>query len=632
MATYSQETRLGQLKTALEDDKLVLLEFSGTESVNEIGMFRVKAMSESPINPDELLGTAMKLVFKTISGKDRTFNLTVFSSTYLGKDFDADKPAFIYEFELRPWAWVMSKRKMSRVFHNKTTLDVLNEVMQSYSSIECYGFNDQSGLLNELIEYVVQYNESDLDFVRRLLEKAGANFHFDMSGSAQTFLVTSGPESFPNAGDIPYRSVKGQNVTNTEHFSGWAAERRVTTGAVRMMDYNFKTPTANMEATQSDTKSYSMSGLESFEYPGRYPDKGKGDKISLRRLQAARAGDAMSRAQGDCMSLGAGMKFKLSEADDGIEMGDYVVLSATHYFNQGSYRSGGNSRPPTYQGTFSVSSAALPVAPQIVTHRPPIIGIHTGMVVKGADNEVDEYGRIVVQMPWAQGAPTMKCRVAQMWAGDNWGTVFIPRTGMEVVVQFENGDPDFPVVTGCLYNARTMPPYSLPGEKTKSGFKSQSIGGSGYNELIFEDKAGSEMIRIHGQKDLDVTILNNETHTIKNDSTRSIIGNRKDTISKNLDLTVKQNQTTTVQQNRTITVTQEDKKTVTGKVVVESTTSIELKCGASKILIEPAKITLTSVEIQIGATGMLKTNGSAMAEHTAGGILAVKAPMVMINT
>lgn len=632
MATYSQETRLGQLKTALKDDTLVLLDFSGTESVNEIGMFRMKAMSEAPINPDELMGTAMKLVFKTISGNDRTFNLTVFSSSYLGKDFDADKPTFVYEFELRPWAWVMSKRKMSRVFHNKTVLDILNIVLQSYSSIECYGFSDQSGLLNEKIEYVVQYDETDLDFMRRLLEQAGVNFHFAMSSAAQTLLLTESPEAFENAGDIPYRSVRGQNVTNTEHFSSWMAERRVTTGSVRMVDFNFKTPTANMESTQSDTKTYSMSGLESFEFPGGYPDKSKGDKVAKRRLEAARAGDTTSRAQGDCLSLGAGMKFKLSEAEEGVDPGDYVVLSATHYYSQGSYRSGGNSRPPTYEGTFSILSASLPVAPQIVTKRPPIVGIHTGIVVKGADNEVDEYGRIVVSMPWAQGEPTMKCRVAQMWAGDQWGTVFIPRTDMEVIVQFQNGDPDFPVVTGCLYNARTMPPYPLPGDKSISGFKSKSIGGSGYNELIFEDKAGSEMIRIHGQKDLNITIQNDESHTIKNDSTRNIIGNRKDTINKNLDLTVKQNQTTTVQQSRTVTVTQDDKKSVTGKVVVDSTTSIELKCGASKILIEPTKITLTAVEIQIGATGMLKTNGSALAEHTAGGFLSVKAPMVMINT
>jgi len=580
-----------------------------------------------PVDLDKLLGKPMTVDFQTHHGQ-RYFNLTVFAARFLGKD---GKYLF-YDFELRPWIWAMARRETSRIFSDMSAKDIISQVLDEYAGFEnsYYEFQLRGDL--PVLEYTVQYRESDLTFVRRLLEEYGINFHIRMDGSQQALVMsdsTDGFELVPGPARI-YLPVSGGTERAIERFHTWIAQRMVTTGAVKLMDYDFKRPTVAMETLKEDEKGYANAALESYDYPGRYVEKSDGDKLAQRRLDAFRSADATVRGDGNLMSLGAGMMFTLAEHPLEDENGKYVCLSAHHHYSDGGYRSGGR-HSVTYDGYFSLTKETNPIAPDRVTPRGQVRGPHTAVVVDGMDGAVDEYGRITVKFHWDANAKSMPCRVSQMWAGPNWGSIFVPRAGMEVIVEFLEGDPDRPMIMGCVYNAENMPPYALPDNKQVSGFKTQTMDGSGYNELIFDDTAGAELIRVHGQKDLEVTIENDETHEIRNDSTRMIIGNRTDTIKKTQTSTVNQSQSTTVHGARTVTVKSTETKTVTDKLTISSDTKIEIKVGSSSITIDPMGIKITAVKVEILASAQLETNGSAMAKHTSGGVVQIQGPLVTIN-
>lgn len=636
MSSFTQDSRIGRLLTPLPDNTLVLLEFSGTEFVNDISSFRVRAVAEeNPVDLDDLLGKPMTVDFKTKHG-DRYFNLTVFSARFLGRD---GKYLF-YEFELRPWIWAMARRETSRIFTDLKPDEIIAQVLQEYSGLDNSAHEFHLQNTPPKLEYTVQYRETDLNFVRRLLEEYGINFHIRMEASKQTLVMSDSTDGFSTVEGPSrlFRPMEGVHENDVETFRTWLPQRMVTTGAVKLMDYDFKRPTVAMDAMQADTKNYSNAGFESYDYPGRYILRSDGQKLAKRRLDAFRAQDSTVRADGNLMSLGAGMMFTLADGPTDEDNGTYVCLSAHHHFADGGYRSGG-THSATYEGYFSVTKESAPIAPERVSPRGFVRGPHTAKVVDGMDGNVDEYGRITVQFHWDANAKSMPCRVSQMWSGPNWGTIFVPRAGMEVIVEFLEGDPDRPMVMGCVYNADNMPPYPLPDKKQVSGIKTQTMDGSGYNELIFDDTAGAELIRMHGQKDLEVTIENDETHEIRNDSTRKILGNRTDTIDKNQTSTVKQNQTLTVNQAqdttvtgaRTVTVKSTETKKVTSTLSISSDAKIELKVGGSSITIDNMGIKITAPKIEILASMQLETNGSMMAKHTSGGLVQIQGPLVTIN-
>lgn len=620
MSTFTQQNRIGRLLTPLPDDTLVLQEFSGTEFVNDISSFRIRAVAaEKPVDLDKLLGQPMTVDFATLHGL-RYFNMTVFSARYLGNERDNH----FYEFELRPWIWAMARRETSRIFHKMKIDEIITKVLEDYRSLTgaTHEFKLQASLPQ--LEYTVQYRETDLNFVRRLLEEYGINFHIRMSDSSQTLVMSDNTDGFATVAgpSRPFIPNAGHHEGDAEHFHTWLAQRMVTTGAVRMQDYDFKRPSVALEVTQNDEKGYENASFESYDYPGRYIQTADGNMLAKRRLEANRTADATVRADGNLLSLGAGMVFTLCDHEVRSENGKYVCLSAHHHFVDGGYRSGGG-QSARYDGYYSLTKEASPIAPERITPRSIVRGPQTAVVVDGADGRVDEWGRIIVRFHWDTNAESMRCRVSQMWAGAQWGTVFIPRAGMEVIVEFLEGDPDRPIVVGCVYNATNMPPYPLPDKKQVSGIKTTTMGGSGYNELIFDDTAGAELIRIHGQKDLEVTIENDETHVIKNDSKHTITGNRTDVIKKN--------ESTTVQGNRTVTVSGTETTKVTKKIAISSDAEIEIKVGPSMITLSPTGIKITAVKVEILASAELSTNGSAMAKHTAGGVLQIQSPLVTIN-
>ena len=584
-----------------------MLEFSGVETVNEINNFTVKALAENgPIEPNDLLGKEVRVELDTQLGTIRYFHQIVFSVRSLG----AIGGGHIYELELRPWIWAMSRRVNARIFHDMTAGDIIQAVCQDYSG----GYTANLTITGEaslpLMEYVVQYRESDLDFVRRLMEEFGLNFHCEMSESGHKIVVTLGASGFAKAEgeDRTYSQNSTATTRGAENFSTWAIDRSVPSGTVRYLDYNFKTPRVNMEVTEASVKTFKGKTFEVLEYPGRYENTSDGKQLVKRRANALEAGEESIRASGELQSLGAGMKFTLAEHPDAKQKGVYCVMSAQHMYNSNQYRTG-SAATESYHGSYRLVRESSPIAPLQKTPKPIMRGPQTAVVVDGADGNIDEYGRILLQFHWAPDSESMLCRVSQMWAGPNWGSIFTPHVGMEVVVEYLDGDPDRPLVVGCVYNADNMPPWALPADRLKSGIKTVRD-----NRLMFDDKDGSELIDVNARKDMKVTVEHDATRDVLNDSKDTIFG-----VS-----------TETVEKNRTVTVKADEKKDITGNLTIEAGSSITLKCGGSTIEMKPGSITIKSMEVTVEGSGALNTSGGK-ATHKGVGVMIIQAPTVLIN-
>lgn len=603
----SQDARIGRLFTPLPDDTLVLLEFSGVESVNEINNFTVKALTEGePIDPNDILGKPMRVELDTRLGTVRMFHQIVFSVRYLGQIGGGH----IYEFELRPWIWAMNRRVNSRIFHDMSVKQIIEKVCLDYAGTYTAALRITGDAALPSLEYLVQYRESDLDFVRRLMEEYGLNLHCEMTDTDHTIVLTTGASGFAMAevADRTFSQGSEAGTRSEENFTTWAVDRTVPSGSVRYLDYNFKTPSKNMEVKQTSAKAFSGKAYEVLEYPGRYGTPSEGDYLAKRRANALQAGEESIRTSGELPSLGAGMKFNLSTHSDSTQMGIYCVMSAHHTYTSNQYRTGAGATDK-YNGTYRLARESTPIAPLQKTPKPIMRGPQTAVVVDGADGTIDKYGRILLKFYWAPDAQSMLCRVSQMWAGPAWGSIFTPHVGMEVVVEFLDGDPDRPLVVGCVYNGDNMPPWALPSDRLKSGIKTVRN-----NRLMFDDKDGHEQIEVNARKDMNVTVENNATRDVLKDSKDTIFG-----VS-----------TETVEKNRTVTVKADELKKIQGNLKIEAGSSITLVCGGSTIEMKPGSITIKSMEVTVEGAGALNTSGGK-ASHKGVGVMIIQAPTVLIN-
>lgn len=576
---FTQEGRLGQLFTPLGDDTLVLLGFEGTEHVNDMNEFSATALSETgKVDLNQLIGQHMQIDIQSSPTVVRSFDFICTGATTLSYN----ENSAVYEFELRPWLWALGMRTNSRIFHKMKVVDIVRQVCADYGSLGGGNIDDKTGGNFPELEYVVQFQETDLNFVRRLLEENGINFHIKMASGSHSLVLTMSADDFDDAETSPkYNPGANTNLHEIDSISNWRGRKGITTNAVKITDYNFKTPKVGMQSEQGGD----ALKLEYYEYPGRFTESSTGRDLAKKRLDGLKSKASLVQAEGNIPAIGAGTCFTLSgHPDSGCNV-KHAVLSANHRLMNIDYRTGGGG-DSQYFGQYVLTKATHPVAPEIKTQKLQMRGPQTAVVVDGADGNTDEFGRIIVQFYWDLSGQSMPCRVAQTWAGPQWGAVFIPHTGMEVIVEFINGDPDHPMVIGCVYNASNMPPWDLPGEKAKSGIKTVRD-----NEFSIDDKSGSEKIQIDARKDMDIHVT--EESTIRVDG----------------------NETTTVIKTMTL----------------ESKEKIILKVGGSKITMDSSSITLEATNIELKAAMSMKTNGGGTAEHTASGQMTIQAPLVKIN-
>ena len=559
---------------------LNLDQLEGTETLGRPFIYRLTLSStKTKTDLTSLLGSSVTVTLTNPDKSKRYFNGIVGRIAYAGMRSGGRT----YIMELRPWIWLLSHRKDCRIFQNKAVFDIITTVCRNA------GFSDftdnrkaspKAG--SQTLEYCVQYDESSYDFITRLMEEYGIYYYYAHNDGKHMVVFCDDPSSHASIGAaIPFATRQTGARAVDDHIWQWSSELSVRSGKVTYTDYNFKTSTVPLTASSgSGPAPYTHGDIELFDYPGRYLAASDGQPLTDARLQQLGWQQLVKFGTSNSRRMAAGRKFTLSGFYEAGDNTSYTVVEASYALNLSTANAAtvATSRH-VFSCKFQAIADTVPFRLTRETTRPRIHGAQVARVVTtptgAATDEVttDEYGRILVLFPWArpdspstqteseQNDQKASCwiRVAQLWAGAGWGGMFIPRVGMEVVVEFLDGDPDRPLVVGCVYNDKNTVPYALPANKTRSTIKSNSSeGGGGFNEIRFEDKKGSEEVFFQAQKDYNKVVLNNETVTITQDTTTTVKqGNRSVTVTEgNNSLTVSQgsNTSTVSQGNNSLTV------------------------------------------------------------------------------
>ena len=523
-APFSQAERLGRLTTELGPDTLSLLRFDGSDHLNDLFEYRVEALAiREDLDFDALVGTHATVEIEAHE-QMRPFDGIVTSARWAGVGENGHR----YDLTLRPWFWLAGRRRNQRIFHNKTVVQIIQELLSDYAALGDPALEIKLSKDYPTLEYTVQYRESDLDFARRQMERHGISFHFKHAMGSHTLVLTDDALAHEEIGARPFKRYDGHHQYEQEHFWDWAPERNVTTGAIRLVDYNFKKPTQAMEVDRLGDAAHAQGQIESFDYPGDYLAQDVGRLVAGLRTEQERGADRRNRAVGDCVSLGAGMRMTLS-GDKVPGIGEtYLCLSASHHFVSEAYGSGGpGSDGYAFTGSYVLMPDTAPMMPPRRTPAAVVQGPQTAVVVGEGEIDCDEYGRILVRFHWdLANAYSMRCRVSQNWAGAGWGGMVIPRIGMEVLVEFLEGDPDKPVVVGNVFNGKNDAPYPLPKHKTKAVWRSKTHKGEGFNEISFEDEKDQQKIYLHAERDHELHIENNRAKRVDRNQSESV-GNNK---------------------------------------------------------------------------------------------------------
>jgi type VI secretion system secreted protein VgrG len=627
-------------KITISPDPGFELVFDGMTMIDELGRPFTIDLDVSSAKPkgdlSNILGATVGITFQQPGSADRNFSARLTRLRYVG----LTGGAYRYRLELRPWIWLLSQTQDCKIFQKQSAFAIISSVFKDA------GFSDVSDKRSlrsgdTVLEYCVQYRESSLDFVTRLMEQFGIYYYFEHTDSSHTLVFADDLSSHKAiTPEIPYQRQMTEARSTKDHVWDMNADLQLQPSACTYLDYNFTTPSADLTVKSIDSAAQSELSAEMYDYPGFYDTVDNGKKLIEVRMEDLTARRHTLGGTTNARSLQVGVKFTLSGHPDTSMNQDYLITGCTTTFGAGESRSAaGGDLVDTYRCVFHAIPGKVPFRLDNKTPRPMIRGPQTARVVGASGDEIttDEYGRVKVKFPWDRSAAqddTASCwiRVSQLWAGAQFGAMFIPRVGQEVIVEFLEGNPDRPIITGRVYNASVKVPYALPGDKTKSTIKSNSsTGGGGFNELRFEDKKGSEEIFINAQKDYNETVLNNKTVKITQDSTTTVDkGNNSLTVSQgNHSVTISQgNHSTTVStKDHELTVSAGNHKITisAGKSEISAATSITLTVGSSSIKIEPAAITISAGQIKLSGTATVeisapsaKLAGSTMTEISGG--------------
>jgi type VI secretion system secreted protein VgrG len=569
----TQSKRTVQITTPLGKDALLVSQFSGVEQLGSLFQFDLNLLSEKgDLSADDILGKDVTVKFDLPSGGKRFFHgfVTEFSQGGFDRRFHQ------YQATVRPWLWFLTRSADCRIFQQKSVADIFEEVVKPY------GFTDYklklTGADNKL-EYCVQYRETDFNFISRLLEQEGIYYFFQHADGRHTMILAndnSAHEKVANYETVPFFPPDSPDAARSrDHLSDWSYTKSVMPGAFASTDYDFTAPKKSLAGNSSISKPHSRSSFEIYDYPADLAkfESSETSRVAKIRVQELQAGQYTGYGRGNAAGLATGHKFKLDLFPRKDQNVDYLVTGAKYLITSDAASAG--AADPGVECTVSIDAidAKTPFRPARVTPKPIVQGAQTAIVVgkSGEDIYTDEHARVKVQFHWdrqGKNDENSGCwiRVAQTWAGKQWGAIHIPRIGQEVIVDFLEGDPDKPIITGRVYNGANTPPYDLPANKTQSGVKSRSSKDGtpeNFNEIRFEDKKGEEQLFIHAEKNQDIEVENDETHwvghdrqkTVDNDETTHVKGNRKESVDKDETITITGNRTETVDKSETITIT-----------------------------------------------------------------------------
>ena len=554
MAT-TQKHRIVSVKSPLGEDVLLFRQMTAREELGRLSEFHLDLLSENEsIKMEDVLGKKITVKMALREGGERFFN------GYVSRFAQIERVQGLahYEATLKPWLWFLTRTADCRIFQDKTIPEIIKEVFRDH------GFSDFKESLNRSYKpkvYCVQYRETDFNFVSRLMEQEGMYYFFEHEDDKHTLVMADSysahhaiaPES------IPYLHADELAVRERDHISEWFVSQEIQPGAFALNDFDFEKPRASasgsLKVKSLQKREHALADYEIYDYPGEYTESGDGESYAKTWLEALQTQHEQTRGSGDARGLAVGGLFKLTEYPREDQNREYLITSANYSFGVESYESGGGSGI-NFNCNFQTIPSKQPYRAARITPKPMVQGPQTAIVVGKSGEEIwtDKYGRVKVQFHWdryGKADENSSCwvRVSHPWAGKNFGAIAIPRMGQEVIVDFLEGDPDQPIVSGRVYNADQMPPWDLPGNMTQTGILTRSSKGGAYanaNAIRFEDKKGAEQLWIHAEKNQDIEVENDETHWVGHD--------RKKTIDNDETTHVKHNRTETVDNNETITI------------------------------------------------------------------------------
>jgi type VI secretion system secreted protein VgrG len=632
MAFTQGNTNL-QITTPFGADAVLLARFHGEERLSALFRFDLDLVSqERELAFKTILGQGVTVKITLAAGKARFFHGIVTRFVQAGRTGKLTS----YRAEVHPRLWLLGKTRESRIFQKKAVPEIIKEIFSAHGVTPV---EDKLKGTYAKREYCVQYQESDLEFVSRLMEDEGIHYFFKHEDGKHTLVLgddsTAHPPC-PNLATARYRGDVASNTADEDVISSLEIEEQVVAGSYAQGDYNFEMPQTSLLASVDGADA----SLKVFEYPGNHAAKGEGEERAKLRLEAEEALAHRIVGGSYCRAMTAGHTFALTEHERGDVNDDYVVAHVVHA-----------ATGQVYSNTFEAALKKTPQRPARITPRPIIHGAQTAVVTGKSGEEIwtDKYGRIKVQFHWdrlGKKDEQSSCwvRVSQGWAGKGWGAFFLPRVGQEVIVSFLGGDPDRPLITGSVYNAEQTVPYALPDAQTQSTVKSRSSkGGSAGNELRFEDKKDSEEVLLHAEKDLNFTIKNDFTTAVdhdaivnvKNDRTTSIAeGNESLTVVKGNRLVdvQKGDETHQVKGKREVSVDGELTHTTKGDVTHNAKKGYTLKIDGDLTIDVKGAIKIkggTSIGIKAGTDAKIEAGTEIM--NKAGTSLTNKAGTSLTN-
>ncbi|TCM86456.1 type VI secretion system Vgr family protein [Rhodovulum steppense] len=638
------EDRHFAVRTPLDEDILRFAYLEGQDEISAPFLYRVGLISpDMEVAAADLLGRPFAVRVGGQGEEPRWFH-----GLAAGFRMDRMQDGFaLYEVVLRPWLWFLGNRSDNRIFQNMSVVEIVEEVFGAYPSAS---FEKRLQGSYAPREYCVQYGESDLDFVQRLLEDEGIFHFFEHEEGGHRLILSDANASLKAAGgleEVAFEPDAFVSFHDGDYITRWQPCTSVVTGKYVQTDYDFEKPSADLATRADDPRGHEIDDGERYHYPGGYVQVSAGDRRSRIRLEEVQAPARRAEATTTAPALKSGAKFKLTGFPREAENDAYMILRAEYTLREEQYRSGQRTErlPQGYEARLVLAPVALPFRPERRARWPVMKGPQTATVVGPAGAEIftDKYSRVKVQFHWDRLGgrdENSSCfvRVSSAWAGAGWGFIQIPRIGQEVIVDFLEGDPDRPLITGRVYNAEQMPPYGLPGNETQSGWKSMSSpGGGGWNELRFEDRKGSEEVYFQAEKDHTELVKNDETRTIGHDwvedvghdATQSVghdrtesVGNDKSTsvgnnrvvrIGVNDDESVGSNRSLTVGANETISVGSNASETigVNHSQAVGGSQSIEVGGARSDTVGGSETRTVGGAQTQtVGATRTVTVGGA----------------------
>jgi type VI secretion system secreted protein VgrG len=627
MALLGQDTFI----TGPLDKGVLLLEtFDGFETLGEPYNYKLTLLSTNPAIPvEDVLGKPLTVHIKLDSGDYRYFHGIVTHFAKAGPTIHHTRYVAVVNPQLTLFKYTRDCRVMDEA--GQTALSIVTDVLaqRGFTDVESGSIKDHTYRKRD---YCVQYHESDLNFVQRLLGEEGIYYFFKHEDGKHTMVLAdsiTAHAKVPGYEAVLCRPTFKTQARDEEHFWSLQVKDGLYPGdftVVRGYDYTIKRPPAVQFGKEPSTDSLPGSDFEDYDYPAGLSEEAEAKQEALIRMQVERVANTVIEVEGNTMGLGVGNLVKLTQplsadgvlfnpfwGDKGFDK-DYLITSAHYTISINQYETGDVAKSDEpFEAVYTLLDSQTEFRPQRKARKPRIEGPQTAMVV-GPDGEeiyTDKFGRVKVQFDWdrlGNRDEESSCwvRVAQVWAGKQWGAIHIPRIGQEVIVEFLDGDPDRPIVTGRVYSFDNMPPYVLPDNKTQSGIKSRSSKGGtdkNFNEIRFEDLKGKEELHIQAERDMSTLVKRNESLSVGGDRSVSVTGNQSVTISGKGSSPI----------HSTTKVTGKYDLDVSDTIHIKAPTSITLECPGSKIEMLPGKITITA-----GGGAQIVLDANALTQSSAG--------------